>query len=250
MYLRLTTPHIYCYKKSRVIELHKDSLETRTNSNAAAKTPQTHRQHRSSTAKTPHTHTPTASQQHRGTPQTHTDSMAAAQGKRQRYTPTAWRQHRGNNTDTHRQHRSTTGERHKHTPTASQQHSENATNTHRQHRSSTEETTPQTRTGNAVEAYEIVACTKKITTHGEKQRHIARHGRMRGMPEISIFGKSHRHPNPIQRSGKEDMDNVWKDLHFVASPILIGGQKDKHIGRVTTPSPPPPLVLIFAFFGM
>ena len=105
-------------------------------------------------------------------------------------------------------------------------------NEHRQHRSSTGET-PQSK------------LTASQYTHGGKKRHIARYGRMRGMPEIltmlgqpafqlSFFGKSHRHPNPIQRSGKEDMDNVCQRLTFCCKPNPNWKPKDKHNGRITS----------------
>jgi hypothetical protein len=59
---------------------------------------------------------------------------------------------------------------------------------------------------------------------------------MLGQPafQLSFFGKSHRHPNPIQRSGKEDMDNVCQRLTFCCKPNPNWKPKDKHNGRITS----------------
>jgi hypothetical protein len=70
---------------------------------------------------------------------------------------------------------------------------------------------------------------------------------MLGQP-ASFFGKSVRHPNPIQRSGKEDIVNDCKRLTFCCKPDPNWKPKDKHNGRITTPSPP--LVSILSFFEM
>ena len=96
-------------------------------------------------------------------------------------------------------------------------------NEHRQHRSSTGET-PQTK------------LTASQYTHGGKKRHIARYGRMRGMPEILTGHNARTTRLPalervigIQILFKGQEKKTWimfvKDLHFVANPILIGSQK-------------------------
>jgi hypothetical protein len=96
--------------------------------------------------------------------------------------------------------------------------------------------TPQIRTGNAVEADKIVACTNKITTHGgTTEAHPAAWANARDARDPHRQQWWDNPPHSIERvlgiqilhksQEKNTLIMCVKDSHFVANPILFGSQK-------------------------